>query len=77
MDTSRNLMASIDLQNGVFEEDGMRLLEEWEKSGTFLSAPPPVRGATKVEPGLDLNQPRPEILKEEVRAANKYDNLFD
>lgn len=77
MDTSRNLMASIDLQNGVFEEDGMRLLEEWEKSGTFLTAPPPVRGATKVEPGLDLNQPRPEILKEEVRAANKYDNLFD
>ena len=78
MDTSRNLMASIDLQNGVFEEDGMRLLEEWEKSGTFLSSPtPPVRGATKVEPGLDLNQPRPEILKEEVRAANKYDNLFD
>lgn len=77
MDTSRNLMASIDLQNGVFEEDGMRLLEEWEKSGTFLTVPPPVRGATKVEPGLDLNQPRPEILKEEVRAANKYDNLFD
>ncbi len=76
MDTSRNLMASIDLQNGVFEEDGMRLLEEWEKSGTFLSSPP-VRGSTKVEPGLDLNQPRPEIIKEEVKTTNKYDNLFD
>jgi phage shock protein A len=76
MDTSRNLMASIDLQNGVFEEDGLRLLEEWEKSGTFLTAPP-ARGATKVEPALDLNQPRPEIIKEEVKAANKYDNLFD
>ncbi len=31
MDTSRHLMDSIDLQKGLFEEEGLRLLEAWEK----------------------------------------------
>lgn len=30
-DTTRHLMDSIDLQNGVFEDEGLRLLEQWEK----------------------------------------------
>lgn len=34
MDVSKNFMESIDLQNGVFQEDGLKQLEEWEKSST-------------------------------------------
>ena len=36
MELSTNFMDSIDLQNGVFEEEGMELLEKWEKEGVSL-----------------------------------------
>ena len=74
MDTSKNLMASIDLQNGVFEDEGNRLLEQWEKEGFLLGAP---HTSTSGKPaaGLDLNEKRPEILKEEK--GNAYNDLFD
>lgn len=76
MDTSRNLMASIDLQNGVFEDDGLRLLEDWEKNGLLLSAPGEKKASGNTTGGgLDLNEKRPEILKEERR--NEYNDLFE
>jgi len=37
MDMSKKITDSIDLQNGVFSEEGMRMLEDWEKkSGSVL-----------------------------------------
>lgn len=36
MDLSTNFMDSVDLQNGVFEEEGLQLLEKWEKEGVSL-----------------------------------------
>ena len=33
MEMSTNFMDSIDLQNGVFEEEGLELLEKWENEG--------------------------------------------
>ncbi|MBK8955137.1 MAG: hypothetical protein IPM34_06225 [Saprospiraceae bacterium] len=33
MELSENFMASVDLQNGVFEEEGLKMLEKWEKEG--------------------------------------------
>lgn len=71
MDTSKNLMASIDLQNGVFEEEGLRLLEQWEKESPLLT--PPAKGKKRAEKPLDLNKPPKEILKDE----NDYTKLFD
>ncbi len=77
MDTSRNLMDSIDLQNGVFQEDGLRLLEQWEKNGSIL-AMPAKKGKSEPTQTLDLNQPRPEPIKEQAPAApNRYQDLFD
>jgi len=32
MDVSKSFMEGIDLQNGVFEEKGLKMLEEWEKN---------------------------------------------
>lgn len=82
MDTSRNLMASIDLQNGVFEEEGLRLLEEMERDSplfnmpghesNILRKPEPTPPPSKEKP-LDLNTPPKEILREE----NDYTRLFD
>ena len=33
MELSDNFMKSIDLQNGVFEEEGLKMLEKWEGEG--------------------------------------------
>ncbi len=79
MDISRSFMESIDLQNGVFEEEGLRMLEKWENESvslllggdkqTILDTP------TEVTEVLDINAPikRPE----KVTRTNQYDNLFD
>lgn len=77
MDMSDKIMKGIDLQNGVFEEEGLKLLEEWEKKGSSLL----LGEASKQElilknDSLDLNAP----LKEPVREAgqtNQYDAFFD
>ena len=72
MDTSRHLMDSIDLQSGVFEEEGLRLLEQWEKQSPLMAAPSP--GAKKeAEKPLDLNTPPKEILKE----GGDYTKFFE
>ncbi len=66
MDMSSNFMNSIDLQNGVFEEEGMKMLEEWEqKSSLMLLDPSKARTAEKVElPPAASND------------NNNYDSLF-
>jgi predicted nucleic acid-binding Zn-ribbon protein len=71
MDTSRNLMNSIDLQNGVFEDKGLRMLEQWEKENPLLRDNSPTTQGK--EEKLDLSTPPKEILKEE----NDYNRLFD
>lgn len=69
MDTSKNLLASIDLQNGVFEEEGLQLLEQWEKKSPLLVEKP----AAAAEKPLDLNKAPKQMLREE----NEYDRLLD
>ncbi len=80
MEMSDNFMKSVDLQNGVFEEEGLRMLEKWEKEGVSL-----ILGNEKdsliLEAGdesnvLDLSAP----VKVPVRATdhrNQYDTLFE
>ena len=36
VDMSRSFIDSVDLQNGVYEEDAMRMLQEWEQKGDSL-----------------------------------------
>ena len=70
MDVSSNFMNSIDLQNGVFEEEGMALLDKWEKEGTSL-----LLGKDK-ELLLSGNAAMP-TTNTNTGTANKYDSLFD
>jgi len=37
MDMSSTFMESVDLQNGVFEDEGMKMLEKWEREGASLN----------------------------------------
>ncbi len=80
MDMSNNFMQSIDLQNGVFEEEGMRLLEQWEKDGVSLLLGKDkdvlIEKANKNQDTLDLNAPVPQLQRSGDH-VNQYDKLFD
>ncbi len=79
MDMSSNFMDSIDLQNGVFEEEGMEMLEKWEKEGESLILGDEkdmlLLEANNEEVVLDL-EAEPQRAKEKSH-TNQYDNLFD
>ena len=68
MDMSSNVMKSIDLQNGVFEEEGMKMLEEWEKHSPLLLSGGKLNPADKME-----ITPQPTM---NVKPASDYDSLF-
>lgn len=72
MDMSANFMNSVDLQNGVFEEEGLKMLEKFEKESTLM-----LMG--DASESLDLNSPRatPEELRNDSSSDNSYENLFD
>lgn len=75
MEMSSNFMNSIDLQNGVFEEQGMQMLEKWEKESSLLL----MGGKTSSSDTLDLNSPisQPQSRLESGSDSNtSYDNLF-
>jgi len=78
MEMSANFMESVDLQNGVFEEEGMKMLEQWEKQSTLML----MEGTQLNSETLDLNTPieRPEQIRIERsnnNESNNYDNLFE
>lgn len=80
MDMSKNIMDSIDLQNGVFEEEGLQMLERWEKEGaSFLLGGEKAKLIAKANnPSdvLDLNA-APKIPTKVERGGNQYDAFFD
>jgi len=80
MDMSKNIMESIDLQNGVFEEEGLDMLEKWEKEGvSFLLGGEKSKIIAKASNNaevLDLNKPVSVPSKTE-RGGNQYDTFFE
>ena len=69
MDMSNSVMNSIDLQNGVFEEEGMKMLEEWEQKSSLLMFD------SKKDDTLQLKS-APQADKQQGSANSDYDNLF-
>jgi hypothetical protein len=80
MDMSKNFMDSIDLQNGVFEEEGLAMLEKWEKEGVSMllggDKGKIVAKANNPAEVLDLNAPVKVPSKQE-RGGNQYDSFFE
>lgn len=80
MDMSENFMKSVDLQNGIFEEEGLRMLEKWEKEGvsSILGEQKQtlLKEAADDANVLDLNAPiqRPEKVEQR---RNQYDTFFE
>lgn len=65
MELSSNFMNSVDIQNGVFEEKGMQMLEEWEQKSQLLL--PDSQRTTAGIDSLDL----PAFLKEAEQQKKK------
>ncbi|MBL0191296.1 MAG: hypothetical protein IPQ18_08115 [Saprospiraceae bacterium] len=77
MEMSTNFMDSVDLQNGVFEEEGMKMLEMWEKEGASLLLGNQKQEIIKESDGnLDLNTPLP-MLEKSSNHKNQYDSFFE
>ena len=72
MEMSSNFMDSMDLQNGVFEEEGIKMLEEYERKSSLL-----LMGDGSSSDTLDLNSKvsRPEA--QQNGQSQSYDNLFE
>lgn len=72
MEMSHSFMDSIDLQNGIFEEEGLELLEKWEKEGVSL-----ILGSDKDllvhdSNEVDLDAP----LSKPLAKGDSYSDLF-
>ena len=80
MDMSSNFMESVDLQNGVFEEEGLKMLEKWEKEGVSLilgdEKDTLILKGNADDDVLDLNAPVKRAVREEGH-SNQYDSFFD
>ncbi len=81
MEMSSEVMNSVDLQNGILEDKGLQMLEEWEKKSEImlLGDGVPAFG----EDTLDLNEERPEreyatpSKSKKSQDSSSYENLFD
>jgi predicted nucleic acid-binding Zn-ribbon protein len=74
MDMSSKFMDSIDLQNGMFEEQGLKMLEEWENKSTLMLMEGGPKGTTG---GLDLDSFKNRPEKEAKDGGLDYNNLFN
>ncbi len=70
MEMSSDFMNSIDLQNGVFEEQGMKMLEEYEKKSTLL-----LMGKDAEPDMMDLKLP--EVQTRASQKNSEYEGLFE
>jgi hypothetical protein len=81
MDMSSNFMDSLDLQNGIFEENGLEMLENWEKETTSLilgkkGKEEIISSSDNEEETLDLNQPI-QVEARGIDHKNQYDSFFE
>lgn len=80
MQMSSKFMESIDLQNGVFEEEGLKMLEKWEQEGVSLLLGEEKKNiltlANDDNQVLDLNAPVKEPIRE-TGHKNQYDSFFE
>ena len=73
MEMSADFMDSVDLQNGVFEEQGLKMLEEYEKKSTLLL----LGGKESLEEDI-LELKTPDVqFKSGSREGSEYEGLFD
>jgi hypothetical protein len=80
MEMSDNFMKSIDLEKGVFEEEGLKMLEQWESEEASLLLGEDkghlLLEAEQEADGLDITEPVRKAEKAK-HSSNQYDSFFD
>lgn len=71
MELSSGIMDSIDLQNGVFEERGLKMLEQWEKESELMLMEEEGNDAS----GQEVHNKKKENTPE--KGGSDYDSLFE
>lgn len=80
MEISEGFMQSVDLQNGVYEEKGLDMLEKWEKEGiSFLLGDEKhsIIKDTMQAKNTTLDLDAPVITPSKDGRKNQYSDLFD
>ena len=72
MELSATFMESVDLQNGIFEEQGLKMLEEYEKKSTLL-----LLGGQEQEDNETLDLQEYQKVKEKITKSDDYSSLFE
>jgi len=79
MEMSESFMQSVDLQNGIFEEEGLKMLEKWEMESDSLllgqAKEDILELANDDDTTLDLSEPI--MQPESANRDNQYDTFFD
>ena len=70
IELSGSFIDSVDLQNGIYEQEGLELLEKMEKEGVSMLLGEPVE-LERLENGKELE------YEKDIGSISKYDNLFD
>ena len=73
MEMSSDFMNSIDLQNGLFEEKGLKMLEEYEKKSTLML----LGGAEDADEILELDNRELDVEVRKASEKDDYDSLFE
>lgn len=84
MELSKDFMSSVDLQNGVFADEGLRMLEEWERkselllTGGHLNTEGSTKAGSSSDEALDLDEiPRREKDAQARGKSGGYDKFFE
>lgn len=77
MEVSQNFLDGVDLQNGVFEEKGLEMLEKWEKDvDSWLLGDEKgklIADAADSQQVLDIDSP----VAQSAAHTNRYSELFN
>lgn len=83
MELSQDFMSSVDLQNGVFADEGLRMLEEWERksdlllTGGHLEVGDNTASAQDERLDLDSIPQRKKDAQRRGGGGENYDQFFD
>ena len=77
LEMSESFMSNIDLQNGVFQEDGLKMLDAWEKKADgWLLNSATKNDAVALASGVPVKQFTPETEEVIAETNSSFKNLF-
>ncbi len=85
MELSNDFMSSVDLQNGVFADEGLRMLEEWERKSELMLAGGHIEAdgishkSSAASENLDLDSipKREKDIQTRGKGGTGYDSFFE